>query len=190
MVETETWDTTVVMLSLPTSWVLAFLSRERGNESARVCVYVCIIWLSSVIYIYIYIWRWQKWIDGFHLRFHYGGKKQEKTSNILETDSVSVVLPHSSASGWECWVEASAHKPPSSSPPLMDLTEQGRSRATGSPHECLTENMGLYYVEIVCMHVLSLSDHAFFLHPYRYWCVNISINNCSSLAPFIHHSLH
>lgn len=53
---------------------------------------------------------------------------------------MTCVLPHSSASGWECWVEASAHKPPSSSPPLMDLTEPGHSRAVDSPRECLAKN--------------------------------------------------
>lgn len=56
---------------------------------------------------------------------------------------MTLVLPHSSASGWECWAEASAHKPPSSSPPLKDLTEPGHSRAAGSPHGCLTDKHGV-----------------------------------------------
>lgn len=46
---------------------------------------------------------------------------------------MAIVLPHSSASDWECWAEASARKPPFSSPPLMGLTEPGRSRAAGNP---------------------------------------------------------
>lgn len=50
-----------------------------------------------------------------------------------------LVLPHSSASGWECWVEASAHKLPFSFPLLKDQTEPGHSREAGSLHGCLTE---------------------------------------------------
>lgn len=52
------------------------------------------------------------------------------------------VLPHSSASGWECSGAASVHKPPSSSPPQMDQTEPGRSRAAGSPRGSLTDKHG------------------------------------------------
>lgn len=65
---------------------------------------------------------------------------------------MTLVLPHSSASGWECWVEASVHKPLFSSPPLMDLTGPGRSRAAGSPRGCLSRK---YAVDFLDLHVLS-----------------------------------
>ncbi len=75
---------------------------------------------------------------------HYEGKKMEKTFAFLtswrsEFGAVTLVLPHSSASDWECLAEASARKPPSSFPPPMGLTGQGRSMAAGSPRGCLTE---------------------------------------------------
>lgn len=60
----------------------------------------------------------------------------KQTNNALEL-AAAVYVPRSSASGWECWVGASAHTRPSSFPPLKDLTEPGRSRAAGSPHGCL-----------------------------------------------------
>ncbi len=104
----------------------------------------------------------------------------------LDSDTVTLVLPHSSASGWECWAEASAHKPPSSSPPLMDLTEPGRSRAAGSPHGCLTEKheykilLALHCGGLhgTCMHAsFNLITHLLG----RYWCVNTSIINSRPL---------
>lgn len=67
----------------------------------------------------------------------------------------SEVLPRSSASDLECWAEASAHKPPSSSPPLRDRTAPGHSTAAGSPHECLT---GKRYMRHVNECVLGASN--------------------------------
>lgn len=69
----------------------------------------------------------------------------------------------------------------------MDLTEPGHSRAAGSPHGCLTgkKNITLQWlhIKVACMlHVyISVSDNASSLHPWRYWYVNISIINSSSL---------
>lgn len=70
------------------------------------------------------------------------GKNKQPLCKELDSDAESRFIPHSSASGLEYWAEASAHKPLFSSPPLMDLTEPGRNRAAGNPHECLTTNTG------------------------------------------------
>lgn len=80
--------------------------------------------------------------------------------------AISAHLPHSSASGWECWAGASAHKPLFSSPPLMDLTEPGRSREAGSPHECLKKKMRKIYTvfyDVQPVH-LQKSNTAPFMH--------------------------
>lgn len=70
------------------------------------------------------------------------------TTNILnrKLDSDKVTVPRSSASGWECWAGVSAHRPPSSSPQLRDLTEPGHSRAAGSPHGYLMDG---YHIKMI-----------------------------------------
>lgn len=59
-------------------------------------------------------------------------------------------LPHSSATCLECWVVASDHTPPASSPPQKGLTAPGHGMAAGSLQRCLTQNTSdaLKYITI------------------------------------------